>query len=88
MPAVTLPPSRNTGSSEASFSSVVSARMPSSLLTSTPAGVTMGMISRAKMPVSRAPAAFCCEPSANASMSSRLTSQRSATFSAVTPISM
>ena len=45
LPAVTSPSGRNTGFSSASFSTVVPARGPSSLLTTAPDGVVMGVIS-------------------------------------------
>ena len=61
-PAVTLPPSLKTGSSDAIFSSVVSARMPSSRFTEVPSGFCTGMTSRSKMPVSRARVAFIWLP--------------------------
>ena len=52
LPAVTLPPSRNTGASEESFSSVVPARGPSSFEITVPSGSVTGMISRLKKPFS------------------------------------
>ncbi len=45
-------------------------------------------ISRSKWPLSRAADARCCESAAHSSWDSRLTLQRSATFSAVIPIEM
>ena len=45
-------------------------------------------ISRSKWPRSRAASARCCEIAAHSSWDSRLTLQRSATFSAVRPIGM
>ena len=45
-------------------------------------------ISRSKWPLSRAANARCCESAAHSSWDSRLTLQRSATFSAVSPIGM
>ena len=45
LPAVTSPSGRNTGLNSASFSTVVPARGPSSLLTTAPDGVVMGVIS-------------------------------------------
>ena len=82
-PAVTLPPGLNTGSSAASFSSVDDARGPSSA--DTP---SYGVISRSKKPDCCAATARSCDCCANRSMSSRETSHRSATFSAVSPIGM
>jgi hypothetical protein len=82
-PAVTLPPGLNAGSSADSFSSVDEGRGPSSA--STP---FHGVISRAKKPECCAATARSCDCCANRSMSSRETSHRSATFSAVNPIGM
>ena len=81
LPAVTVPPARNAGFSEASFSAVVSGRGCSSR--STPA---TGTSSSANRPAASAAAHVCCERSANASWSSRETPHRSATFSPVSPI--
>jgi len=83
LPAVTLPPGLNAGSSAASFSSVDEARGPSSAATP-----SHGVISRAKKPDSCAATARSCERCAKRSMSSRETSHCSATFSAVRPIGM
>ncbi len=74
---MTVPPSRKTGRSEPSFSCVVSGRGCSSR--STPFTATSSSEKSAA-------AQRCCERSANASCSSRETSQRSATFSPVSPI--
>ena len=52
LPAVTVPPSRNTGLRPASPSRVVPGRGPSSLVTTSPLGVVTGMISRSKKPAS------------------------------------
>ena len=82
-PAVTFPPGLNTGSSSASFSTVDSRRGPSSRATP-----SHGEISRSKKPESCAATARSCDRCANLSMSSRDTSQRSATFSAVMPMGM
>src|SRR5829696_2941810 len=83
LPAVTLPPGLNAGSSCDSFSSVDDARGPSSFATP-----SHGVISRSKKPFSCAATARSCDCWAKRSMSSRETSHRSATFSAVTPIGM
>ena len=81
--AVTWPSGRNTGLSDASFSSVVPARGPSSLLITVPSGSVIGVISRSKNPFSL----LCTERSwlrlANASMSARATPSCCTTFSAV-----
>ena len=87
-PAVTVPSSRNAGLSWPSFSSVVPGRGPSSLDTSVPSGVVTGTISRSKWPDSWASTARLCETTAHSSCCSRVTLQRSATFSAVNPIGM
>ena len=90
---MTDPPSRNTGRSDARRSSVVSRRGPSSTSTRTvsprrplAAGASTETISRANVPASWAATARRCDSSANASWSARVTSWRSATFSAVSPI--
>ena len=88
LPAVTVPSGLNTGCSEASFSIVVPGRGPSSCVTSVPSGVVTGTISLSKCPLSRASTARFCEMTAHSSCASRLTLQRSATFSAVRPIGM
>ena len=102
LPAVTEPPSLNTGFSEASFSNVVPARGPSSLLTTVSgtsislpsrstslcAGTVTGTISLSKCPDSCAATARVWERSAHSSCASRLTLRSSATFSAVMPIEM
>ena len=88
LPAVTLPSSRNAGFSSDSFSSVELARGPSSLATTVPSGSVTGTISRSKNPDSCDATASSCERCAYLSMSARLTSHLSATFSAVTPIAM
>ena len=82
-PAVTLPSGLKAGSSCASAASVEPRRGPSSAATP-----SQGVISRAKKPESWAATARSCERCAKRSMSSRDTSQRSATFSAVRPIGM
>ena len=82
-PAVTLPPGLKAGSSDASFSSVESARGPSSFATP-----SHGVSSRSKNPDACAATARSCERCANWSISSRETSHCSATFSAVRPIGM
>ena len=88
MPAVTVPFSgSNTGLSSASFSIVVPGRGPSSRDTS-PSGVLTATISGSKWPDSRAATARFCEVTAHSSCASRLTLQRLATFSAVSPIGM
>ena len=88
LPAVTVPSGRKAGLSSASFSTVVPGRGPSSRVTSVPSGVVTGTISRSKWPLSRASTARFCEVAAHSSWASRLTLQRSATFSAVMPIGM
>ena len=88
LPAVTVPFSgSNTGLSSASFSIVVPGRGPSSRATS-PSGVVTGTISASKWPDSRASTARSWETTAHSSCASRLTLQRRATFSAVSPIGM
>jgi hypothetical protein len=92
LPAVTVPrPSvRNAGLSFDSVSSVVSGRRNSSSATSAvpfrPAGTSTGAISSANTPAARAAAAFCCDRQANRSWSARGMPNRSATFSAVSPM--
>src|SRR5258706_3828689 len=54
LPAVTVPPATNAGSSAASFSSDVSPRGPLSVLSLVPSGQGTGTNSRAKMPASAA----------------------------------
>ena len=102
LPAVTVPPSLNTGGSAESFSIVVPARGPSSLLTTVSgtstslpslstslcAGTVTGTISASKWPLATASTARPWEMTAHSSWDSRLTLQRSATFSAVIPIGM
>ena len=80
-PAVTVPSARNAGFSRASASAFVSGRGCSSTVTSPTA-----TSSSSKRPAALAAAQRFCERSANASWSSRETSQRSATFSPVSPI--
>ncbi len=88
LPAVMVPPSRNTGFSAARPSIVVPSRGPSSLVTTVPSSRVTGMISRSKNP-------FFCDSTArfwlraaNSSISWRVTFSYSATFSAVWPIAM
>ena len=88
LPAVTLPSSLKAGLSVASTSRVVSGLIPSSWLTSLPSGVATVMISRSKMPVSRALVARIWLLYAYSSISWRETPYCSATFSAVIPIVM
>ena len=88
LPAVTLPPGTKTGSSADSFSNVDDARGPSSIVTTVPSSFVYGVSSRSKKPDPCAATARSCERCAKRSMSSRETSQRSATFSAVSPIGM
>ena len=64
------------------------ARGPSSVLTTVPSGSVTGVISRAKKPLAIDFSARFCERTPKWSMSSRLTSLSSATFSAVWPIAM
>jgi hypothetical protein len=88
LPAVTVPPGLNAGSSDASFSSVDDGRGPSSLPTCVPSASVTGTISRSKNPLSWAATARSCERCANWSCCSRVTPYFSATFSAVRPIAM
>ena len=88
LPAVTVPPSRNTGFSCESPSRVVFGRGPSSLVTTVPSGVVTGMISRSKKPFSWDSTARVWESRANSSISWRDTFLYSATFSAVWPMAM
>jgi hypothetical protein len=102
LPAVTLPSGLNTGLSLASTSIVVPGRGPSSCLTtvswtstglpsrsvSVCAGTVTDTISASKWPESRASTARFWEMTAHSSCCSRVTPQRSATFSAVIPIGM
>ena len=79
--------------SAASFSAVVSSRMLSSCSNTRAAcrrvaGISTGWISCARRPESRAAAACWCERRANASISSRVSEYRSATFWAVRIMSM
>ena len=85
LPAVTVPPARNTGLSAASFASDVSARMPSSASTTHRRRAT-GRSSAAKSPRAVAAAARWWLRSANASCRSRSMPCRAATSSAVSPI--
>ena len=102
LPAVTVPSSLNTGFSAASFSIVVPGRGPSSLVT-TVSGTSISLPSlsvvlvrrhrhgddlRVEVPGLTAATARVWEISAHSSWASRLTLQRSATFSAVMPIGM
>ena len=91
LPAVTLPPWRKTGFRRGeALERVVSGRGPSSAWTVTGSpfgcGTSTVTISSSKRPASAAATARRCDSSANASWSSRETSYRSATFSAVSPI--
>ena len=90
LPAVTVPPSRKAGRSRASASAVESARGCSSRVTTTGSpfrcGTGIGTIWESNRPASMAAIARRCDSSAKASCRSRLTFQRSATFSAVSPI--
>ena len=95
LPAVTVPVGSNAGLSDASFSSDVSARGPSSRSTvtsrqapSSKTRVLTGITSAAMSPRAQAATAFWWLRSANASWSARLTSNWRATFSAVFPIGM
>ena len=63
LPAVTVPPSRNTGLRLARPSSVVPGRGPSSLVTTVPSGSVTGMISRSKKPFSCDSTARVCDSS-------------------------
>ena len=78
LPAVTVPPSRNAGCSAASFSSVVSARGPSSASTVTvsprlPLGASTGTSCSANRPSAWAATARWWLRSAKASWSARET---------------
>ena len=88
LPAVTVPSGLNAGLSAASFSIVVPGRGPSSLVTSVPSGVVTGTISLSKCPDACASTARFWDTTAHSSCCSRVTLQRSATFSAVSPIGM
>ncbi len=88
LPAVMVPPSRNTGFSCESPSSVVLGRGPSSLVTTVPSESVTGMISRSKKPLFSERTDRVCDSRANSSCSSRLTPSNSATFSAVWPMAM
>ena len=87
LPAVTVPFSRKGVGSLASCSNVVCGRGCSSASTTTGSpfrcGIVTGSISAANRPLSMAAPAFCWDRRANLSWSSRLTCQRSATFSPV-----
>ena len=90
LPAVTEPPARKAGLSRVRPSMLESARGCSSRSTTIGSPLGCGTVTgtswSAKRPDSMAATARCCETSAKASWSSRLTVQRSATFSAVSPI--
>ena len=88
LPAVTEPPSLNTGLSPASISVVVPGRGPSSWETIVPSSLVTSTISRSKWPLSRASTARDCDSAAHSSCASRETPYLSATFSAVIPIGM
>ena len=88
LPAVTVPPSRNTGWRLASPSRVVLGRGPSSFTTTVPSASVTGMISRSKNPFCWDSTARVWESSANSSCSARPTFSNSATFSAVWPMAM
>ena len=88
LPAVTRPSGRNTGFRPDRPSTVVPARGLSSLSTVCPSGVVIGTTSRSQNPSAAAFSNSCCERAANSSISSRLTSLSSATFSAVWPMAM
>ena len=90
LPAVTEPPSRKAGRRRASASADVSARGCSSRSTIRGGpffcGTGIGTIWPSKRPPSIAATALRCDSRAKASCRSRSTDQRSATFSAVSPI--
>ncbi len=86
LPAVTVPCSRNTGFRVDTFSSVTPGRGPSSVLTTVPSGVVMGVISRAKKPSAMAFSARFWLVTPHSSWRSREMPRRPATFSAVWPI--
>jgi hypothetical protein len=102
LPAVTVPPSLKAAFSPARTSMVVPGRGPSSLVivpaststwlpslsASVAAGVSTGTISLSKWPESRASTARFWDTTAHSSWASRETWQRSATFSAVSPMGM
>jgi hypothetical protein len=79
----------NTGFKRASFSTVASSRIPSSVVKgrSDRGGATSGTISPARNPESRASRARCWLCAANASCSSRVIPSSRASNSAVSPIS-
>ncbi len=87
-PAVTVPCSRNTGLSAATFSSVVPGRGPSSADTTEPSGSVTGVISRCQNPSASAFSARFCERTPNSSCSARVMPRSAATFSAVWPMAM
>jgi len=90
LPAVMLPPRRNSAGRRASFSAVVSGRGCSSRSTTSASplrcGTSTGTISSAMRPDSIASRARICERSAKASWSRRSMWCSSATFSAVSGI--
>mmetsp|Transcript_3178 Transcript_3178/g.8233 ORF Transcript_3178/g.8233 Transcript_3178/m.8233 type:complete len:203 (+) Transcript_3178:829-1437(+) len=86
VPAVTEPPSLNTGLSLARRSTVVPARGPSSAETTVPSSSVTGTISSANLPLACAASAFACDSTPIWSCSSRVMPYRSATFSAVMPM--
>jgi hypothetical protein len=88
VPAVTTPSGRNAGLRFASASAEVAGRMQPSASITSPDARRTGTISPASRPSARAAAALRCDSTANASWSARLTFQRCATFSAVSPIEM
>ena len=88
LPAVTVPSGRKAGLRLPRTSIVVPGRGPSSRLTSVPSSSVTGTISRSKWPLWTASTARFCEVTAHSSCCSRVTLQRSATFSAVSPIGM
>ena len=102
LPAVTVPPSLKTGCSAVSFSIVVPARGPSSLRDDRLGHVDLvallvdvfvrrhrdGDDLLVEVPARDGLDGAACEMTAHSSWDSRLTLQRSATFSAVMPIGM
>src|SRR5207249_1338471 len=84
-PAVTWPPSRNTGGSFASFSREVSVRIPSSTSTRAAPGTSTGRICSLNRPSCVAAASRRWLSSAKRSISSRVTRNFSATTSPVMP---
>ena len=89
LPAVTVPSLAKAGFSSPSASTVVPARMNSSVSNTVVLlreAMVTGAISARKRPARCAASAFCCEAAANSSCSRREMSYFFATFSAVVPM--